>query len=313
MQVRHGWLVAVLASCWRLWPAASPADAPVAHAAATCADYPNQAAAQRAADTRDPDGDGIYCESLPCPCSTASGGGDAGGGRTTAATRRAARSPPAVQRLVFSAIEVPATSARTSARPFARAGRGGWCVNRPRRRRAPRPAAGGHPDARRLRPRRVPAGGRAGQGHRPGARPRPARLEGRRALRRQLREPLARRLARRQAAATSATAPVSATCSGSGCAAIRAAGAGRAAPTTSWRSPALPHECRGTRDSDTPGARSAPMPPRSPKATLRGTPDGCPDGRIAAFTNGRRLPSRFTAAESPRQLSPSARIRGEKP
>src|SRR3978361_1883966 len=36
--------------------------------AATCADYPNQAAAQRAADTRDADGDGIYCESLPCPC-----------------------------------------------------------------------------------------------------------------------------------------------------------------------------------------------------------------------------------------------------
>lgn len=37
-------------------------------AAATCADHPNQAAAQRAADTRDPDGDGLYCESLPCPC-----------------------------------------------------------------------------------------------------------------------------------------------------------------------------------------------------------------------------------------------------
>ena len=33
-----------------------------------CADYPNQAAAQRAADTVDADGDGIYCESLPCPC-----------------------------------------------------------------------------------------------------------------------------------------------------------------------------------------------------------------------------------------------------
>jgi hypothetical protein len=45
-------------------------DAPVAHAAAVCSDYPNQAAAQRAADTRDADGDGIYCESLPCPCST---------------------------------------------------------------------------------------------------------------------------------------------------------------------------------------------------------------------------------------------------
>lgn len=31
---------------------------------------PNQAAAQAAGDTRDADGDGIYCESLPCPCST---------------------------------------------------------------------------------------------------------------------------------------------------------------------------------------------------------------------------------------------------
>jgi 5-methylcytosine-specific restriction endonuclease McrA len=39
-----------------------------AAASATCADYPNQAAAQRAADTRDADHDGIYCESLPCPC-----------------------------------------------------------------------------------------------------------------------------------------------------------------------------------------------------------------------------------------------------
>ena len=36
--------------------------------AAVCADFPNQAAAQRAANTRDADGDGIYCESLPCPC-----------------------------------------------------------------------------------------------------------------------------------------------------------------------------------------------------------------------------------------------------
>ncbi len=36
--------------------------------AATCASHPNQASAQRAQDTRDGDGDGIYCESLPCPC-----------------------------------------------------------------------------------------------------------------------------------------------------------------------------------------------------------------------------------------------------
>src|SRR5690242_6693128 len=37
-------------------------SAAAAHAAAVCADYPNQAAAQKAADTRDADGDGIYCE-----------------------------------------------------------------------------------------------------------------------------------------------------------------------------------------------------------------------------------------------------------
>jgi hypothetical protein len=33
-----------------------------------CADYPNQAAAQKAADTVDADHDGIFCEALPCPC-----------------------------------------------------------------------------------------------------------------------------------------------------------------------------------------------------------------------------------------------------
>jgi hypothetical protein len=49
--------------------AASVLDTPpIAHAASVCADYPNQAAAQRAADTVDADHDGIYCESLPCPC-----------------------------------------------------------------------------------------------------------------------------------------------------------------------------------------------------------------------------------------------------
>ena len=42
--------------------------APSPASAATCASYSNQAEAQRAADTRDSDGDGVYCESLPCPC-----------------------------------------------------------------------------------------------------------------------------------------------------------------------------------------------------------------------------------------------------
>jgi hypothetical protein len=50
-------------------PGATNASAPpVAHTSVTCADFPNQAAAQRAHNTRDADGDGIYCEDLPCPC-----------------------------------------------------------------------------------------------------------------------------------------------------------------------------------------------------------------------------------------------------
>ena len=49
-------------------------------AAATCSDYSNQADAQRAMDTRDADGDGVYCESLPCPCLKP---GDSGGGGGT--------------------------------------------------------------------------------------------------------------------------------------------------------------------------------------------------------------------------------------
>ncbi len=41
---------------------------PSSASAASCADYSTQADAQRAADTRDADSDGIYCEALPCPC-----------------------------------------------------------------------------------------------------------------------------------------------------------------------------------------------------------------------------------------------------
>src|SRR3954470_24460062 len=41
---------------------------PGARVAATCSDYSTQADAQRAADTRDTDGEGIFCQALPCPC-----------------------------------------------------------------------------------------------------------------------------------------------------------------------------------------------------------------------------------------------------
>ncbi|MEX2195777.1 MAG: thermonuclease family protein [Thermoleophilaceae bacterium] len=65
--------------------AAARGDAP-ARSSATCSDYANQRDAQRAADTRDADGDGIYCESLPCPClkpGRSGGGGGNSGGRET--------------------------------------------------------------------------------------------------------------------------------------------------------------------------------------------------------------------------------------
>ena len=51
--------------------------------AATCDDHPNQASAQRAKDTRDADGDGIYCEDLPCPCLRPGDEGGGGGGGST--------------------------------------------------------------------------------------------------------------------------------------------------------------------------------------------------------------------------------------
>jgi hypothetical protein len=92
-------LVAALAS-------SAPADSPIAHAAATCADYSNQAEAQRAADTRDADGDGIYCESLPCPCLKGGGTGPTPtpAPQPTPAPRPKASCsrPSTVQRLSFS-------------------------------------------------------------------------------------------------------------------------------------------------------------------------------------------------------------------
>jgi hypothetical protein len=113
---------------------ASAADAPVPTpiaSAATCSDYADQAAAQRAHDTRDADGDGIYCESLPCPCLR---GSDSG---TTAPPAPAASRPGAscvrprgTVALTFSAARYPHIRAH-----WLRALRRGWprvlVLNRP--------------------------------------------------------------------------------------------------------------------------------------------------------------------------------------
>jgi hypothetical protein len=78
--------------------------------AATCADYSNQAAAQHAHDTRDADGDGIYCESLPCPC--AKPAGDFGGGGPkpdppAGTSPSGCVRPSAVQNISFSKTKYP--------------------------------------------------------------------------------------------------------------------------------------------------------------------------------------------------------------
>lgn len=98
--------------------------------AASCSDYPNQAAAQRAADTRDGDGDGIYCESLPCPCSK---GGSAPAPKQPSRKRgdaKGCRKPSGVQNISFSSTKYPNIRRHTL-----RALRKGWprilVVNRP--------------------------------------------------------------------------------------------------------------------------------------------------------------------------------------
>src|SRR6185295_2226251 len=104
MRVKYGLLLALLGVV--AWPsAASPAMT------STCADYPNQKAAQEAADTVDADGDGIYCESLPCPCSH------------SAAKKKAesCTKPGGVQKLIFKKAEYP--NIRTH---FRAAVRRGW-------------------------------------------------------------------------------------------------------------------------------------------------------------------------------------------
>ena len=92
--------------------------------AAMCSSYSTQAEAQRAADTRDPDADGIYCESLPCPCSTGSGASTPPRPATPPPpppTSSGCARPSAVQRLMFSSTKYPNIKAHTLA-----AIRDGW-------------------------------------------------------------------------------------------------------------------------------------------------------------------------------------------
>src|SRR4051794_2192592 len=110
--------------------AGHPVDVTPAQAA-TCSSYSNQAAAQRAHDTRDAAGDGVYSESLPCPCAKGNAGGASrppvapSRGTTTGCTR-----PRGVVSIGFSATKYRHTRADVQ-----RALRRGWArvlvLNRP--------------------------------------------------------------------------------------------------------------------------------------------------------------------------------------
>ncbi|MEA2192671.1 MAG: hypothetical protein QOI73_2792 [Solirubrobacteraceae bacterium] len=90
---------------------------PSSASAATCAAYATQAEAQRAADTRDADGDGVYCESLPCPCQEAAGSTSAPPPPPPPAAKPKATCsrPSAVQRLRFSSSRYPTIKRHTLA------------------------------------------------------------------------------------------------------------------------------------------------------------------------------------------------------
>ena len=128
-------LIVVVALFGALAPAAAARSldaAPIAHVSAVCADYPNQAAAQRAADTVDGDGDGIYCESLPCPCLKP---GDGAPDPHADAARAAADQPAARARRGVQPISFSKTKYPNIKRHAERAIRKGWpsvlVLNRP--------------------------------------------------------------------------------------------------------------------------------------------------------------------------------------
>ena len=110
--------LARLASAVAALAAAAALAAPAGGAGATCADYDDQAAAQRAADTRDADGDGVYCESLPCPCLSPTG--EHGPDTTPRDADECAR-PRRIVRTSFSRTKYPHIR-----RHFRRAVRRGW-------------------------------------------------------------------------------------------------------------------------------------------------------------------------------------------
>ena len=114
-KIRFEVVIGAIAACLALAAAPQPASAK------TCSDYRNQAAAQRAADTRDGDGDGIYCESLPCPCLKKAARKHGSGGGNSGTSPKGCVRPSGVQKIRFSASRYPNIFGH-----FRRAVKAGW-------------------------------------------------------------------------------------------------------------------------------------------------------------------------------------------
>jgi hypothetical protein len=93
--------------------------APSVAVGATCSDYANQAQAQQAADTIDANGNGIYCEDLPCPCLKP--GGTAPTGQPSGPSSSDCTKPTSVVTVGISETKYPAVLAH-----MRRAIRAGW-------------------------------------------------------------------------------------------------------------------------------------------------------------------------------------------
>jgi hypothetical protein len=103
-------VVALVAPVRAVATEAGHGQSAISRATAVCGDFPNQAATQRAHNTRDADGDGIYCESLACPCLTeksGSGGSAPLPGIGAGANPPGCTRPPSVQNISFSATMYP--------------------------------------------------------------------------------------------------------------------------------------------------------------------------------------------------------------
>ena len=172
--------------------------------AATCSDHSTQTEAQQAADTVDGDSDGIYCESLPCPCSQPGSGTSPPPPPPPATQRKPSCSRPAsVQRLRFCAAKYPNIKKHTKA-----AIANGWprvmVLNRPRNGDRRERLLENIPTMAGFDRDEYPAAvgrGRANGSQRGLVRAQPDGLDRRRGLLAEQREPLARGVAGQQAAA----------------------------------------------------------------------------------------------------------------